>query len=333
MTQHEKIKASIIGVTGFTGAELLRVLLPHPHVELKYLVSRQYEAEPLSNLFPRLQGTNDLVVTNTDHETVAKDSDVVFLCLPHVASQEVAETFLGQTKLIDMSADFRLDDPAMYEKYYKTPHKKPEWLGERFVYGLPELNRKTLKSADAVANPGCNALLVQMMLLPFAGKIKQADVFLLTGTTGGGRSPRDPLDHPVLTGNVRSYLINQHRHTPEIIRTAQITEDQLNFTPTAGPFLRGIFATGFVQAESAPDFSCFDNEPFIRVCDKVELSNVVSNNFCDISVQDGVNGTYIIQGAIDNLLRGAAGTALQNMNLMFGFDEATGLTFNSAMYP
>ncbi len=333
MTQNKTIKASIIGVTGFTGAELLRVLMPHQNIELKYLVSRQYEAEPLANLFPRLKGTTDLKVTNTDYATVAKESDVVFLCLPHVASQEVVDNFLGKTKVIDMSADFRLDDAAMFEKYYGTAHTLPELLDGAFIYGLPELNRAAIKTANAVANPGCNALLVQMMLLPFAGNIKHADVSLFTGTSGGGRTARDPLDHPMLTNNVRSYLINAHRHTPEIIRTAQINEEQLNFAPTVGPYLRGIFATAFVQANKAPDLSCFNGEPFARVCDKVELSNVVSNNFCDISVQEGTSGTYIIQGAIDNLLRGAAGTALQNMNLMFGLDEATGLTFNSAIYP
>ena len=332
MTKDTNIKASIIGVTGFTGAELLRILIAHPHADLTYLVSRQYETEPLENIFPRLQGTG-LKVTNTDHATVAKDSDVVFLCLPHVASQEVIDTFLGQCKVIDMSADFRLDNPAMFEKYYGTAHLKPEMLSGDFIYGIPELNREMIKTANNIANPGCNALLVQMMLLPFTGKIKHADISLLTGTTGGGRKDRDPVDHPVLAQNVRSYQVNCHRHTPEIIRTAQIREDQLNFTPTVGPFLRGIFATGYIQADANPDTSGFDEHPFLRLRDKVELSNVVSTNYCDISIQDGVNGTYIVQGAIDNLLRGASGTGVQNMNLMFGLDETTGLTFNSAIYP
>ena len=337
MTQINKttdtIKVSIIGVTGFTGAELLRVLLSHPHVELTHLVSRQHKNTPIGEAFPRLSHVDGLVVTDVDHETVALESDVVFLCLPHVASQEVAETFLGKTKLIDMSADFRLDDAAVYERYYGTAHTKPEWLSGRFVYGLPELNRAALKEADAVANPGCNALLVQMMLLSFAGAIECVHVSLLTGTTGGGRSPRDPVDHPALSNNVRSYLINAHRHTPEITRTAQITEKQMNFAPTVGPFLRGIFATGFVTAAREADTSLFSGETFVRVCDKVELSNVVSTNFCDLSYQAGHSDTYIVQGAIDNLLRGAAGTAVQNMNLMFGFEEEAGLSFDSAVYP
>lgn len=327
------IKVSIIGVTGFTGAELVRVLLAHPQVQFQYLVSRQHEREPIGNIFPRLQHIEDLFVTNTDYETVAQDSDVVFLCLPHVASQEVIEAFLGKTKVIDMSADFRLDDAAVYETYYKTPHQKPDLLSGRFVYGLPELNRDAIQEADAVANPGCNALLVQLMLHPFAGHIEHADVSLLTGTTGGGRSARDPVDHPVLAGNVRSYLINAHRHTPEITRTAQISTEQLNFAPTVGPFLRGIFTTAFVRSRQPADMSVYQDHPFVRVLPKVELSNVISTNFCDLSVQDGEGDTYIVQGAIDNLLRGAAGTAVQNMNLMFGLAEDTALTFTSAIYP
>ncbi len=330
-----KIKVSVVGATGYTGSELLRLFLHHPSVEIAYLTSRQHEKTPVAKIFPRLAHVKDLYVTNTDYDTLAKESDVVFLCLPHVASQEMIGHFLGKTRVIDMSADFRLDDPAMFAKYYATEHLKPELLNGRFIYGLPELNKDRLVGADAVANPGCNALLVQMMLMPFAGKIDRANVSLFTGTTGGGRSPRDPIDHPALAGNVRSYQVNKHRHTPEIIRTAQITEDQLNFTPTVGPFLRGIFATAFlqVQGDAKPDFSAFEGAPFARVLDKVELNNVISTNYCDISVQEGNNGEVIVQGAIDNLLRGAAGTAVQNMNIMFGLDEMAGLNLATPVWP
>jgi len=327
------IKVSVIGATGYTGSELLRLFLHHQHVEIAYLTSRQHERTPASDIFPRLQHLDDLYITNTDYKTVAAESDVVFLCLPHVASQEVIDDFKGACKVIDMSADFRLSDPHSFETYYGTPHLKPDLLDGQFVYGLPELNKDALRSADLVANPGCNALLVQMMLLPFAGKIDHADVSLLTGTTGGGRSPRDPIDHPALAGNVRSYQVNSHRHTPEIIRTAQITAEQLNFTPTVGPFLRGIFATAFVKSSADPDLSAFMDAPFARICDKVELNNVISTNFCDLSFSKGHGGQYIVQGAIDNLLRGAAGTAVQNMNLMFGLDEIAGLNLATPVWP
>lgn len=327
------IKVSVIGATGYTGSELLRLFLGHDGVEIAYLTSRQHEKTPVGDVFARLQHLDDLFITNTDYNTVAEESDIVFLCLPHVASQEVIDQFMGKCKVVDMSADFRLSDAASFEKFYGTPHLKPELLDGRFVYGLPEMNKDAIASADLVANPGCNALLVQMMLLPFAGAIDMADVFLLTGTSGGGRSPRDPIDHPALSGNVRSYMINTHRHTPEILRTAEITEEQLNFTPTVGPFLRGIFATAFVRTSADPDLSAFLDAPFARICDKVELTNVVSTNFCDLSFAAANGGGYIVQGAIDNLLRGAAGTAVQNMNLMFGLDEITGLDLATPVWP
>lgn len=329
----DKIKLSIVGATGYTGAEILRLAIHHPNVDILYLTSRQHEKTPVSEVFPRLAGHDDLFLSNTPYEQVAQDSDVVFLCLPHVASQEVIETFMGKTKVIDMSADFRLDDAASFEKYYSTPHLKPELLDGTFVYGIPELHREAIQGADYVANPGCNALLVQMMLLPFAGRIIHANVSLFTGTTGGGRSKRDPMDHPALAGNVRSYQVNCHRHTPEIIRTAQITADQMNFTPTVGPFLRGIWATAFVDASGEADLSAFDNAPFIRVTDKVELNNVVSTNFCDLSFTRGTGGHIIVQGAIDNLLRGSGGVAIENMNLMFGLDQTTGLHLTTPVWP
>jgi N-acetyl-gamma-glutamyl-phosphate reductase common form len=328
-----KIKVSIIGVTGYTGTELLRCLLQHDHVELKYLVSRQHDGTPLADLFPRLGHITGLTITNTDHDTVAADSDVVFLCLPHKAAQEVAPTFLGKTKVIDFSADFRLTDKDTYERYYKIPHQQPDLLDGRFIYGLPEAYREEIKKADAVANPGCFALLVQLLLLPFKNNMKQADVIAISGTSGGGRSARDPVDHPYCAQNIRSYLVNEHRHTPEILATTGLRENQLNFAPTVGPFLRGIFANGFIQTGAKPNLTVFDGHPFVRLVDKVEMTHVVSTNFIDLNYTEGNGGEYIAQGALDNLLRGASGTAVQNMNIMFGIDETEGLQFNTPIYP
>lgn len=329
----DKIKASIIGVTGYTGTELLRCLLQHPQVELKYLVSRQYDGEPISKVFPRLSHRSDIKVSNTDYETVAKDSDIVFACLPHVTSQEVVPQFLGKTKIIDMSADFRLGDAATYQKYYDVEHCTPELLNGRFVYGAPEIFREEISKADAVANPGCFALLVQLLLLPFAGKMEGADVIAISGTSGGGRSPRDPVDHPYCAQNIRSYLINSHRHTPEILETTKLSEEQFNFAPTVGPFMRGIFAHAIIRNTECAEDGFFDGNPFVRDVEKVEMTNVVSTNFIDVSYQAGNNGTVIAQGALDNLLKGASGTAVQNMNLMFGLDETLGLHFDSPIYP
>lgn len=328
-----KIKVSIIGVTGYTGMELLRCLLQHNHVDIKYLASRQHDGTKLSELFPRLQHIDGLIITNTDHETIAAESDVVFLCLPHKAAQEVAPTFLGKTKVIDFSADFRLGDKETYERYYKIPHLHTDLLGGRFVYGLPEVFRDEIAKSDAVANPGCFALLVQLLLLPFKGNMDGANVIAISGTSGGGRADRDPVDHPALSQNIRSYLVNEHRHTPEILATTGLKEEQLNFAPTVGPFLRGIFANGFIKATAKPDLDVFKGHPFVRVSSKVELTNVVSTNFVDLSYEQGNNGEYIAQGALDNLLRGASGTAVQNMNIMFGIDETEGLNFNTPFYP
>lgn len=313
--------------------ELLRCLLQHPSVDIRYLVSRQHEGTKIGALFPRLSHLDDLRVTNTDYATVAKESDVVFLCLPHKAAQEVAPAFLGKTKLIDFSADFRLTDPTTYKKYYTDDHQHPDLLNGRFVYGLPEIYRDNIAKADAVANPGCFALLVQLLLLPLKGKMKQADVIAISGTSGGGRNARDPVDHPALSQNIRSYLVNEHRHTPEILATTGLKLGELNFSPTVGPFLRGIFAQAYIETTDAPDVALFTNEMFVRVVDKVELTNVVSTNFVDVSYTQGNGGRIMAQGALDNLLRGASGTAVQNMNIMCGLDETLGLSFDTPFYP
>ena len=247
-----KIKVSIIGVTGFTGMELLRCLLQHDHVELTYLVSRQHEGTDLSELFPRLSHIDGLKITNTDHDTVANESDVVFLCLPHKAAQEVVPSFIGKTKIIDFSADFRLSDKGTYERFYHIPHQHADLLNGQFIYGLPEILKEDIAKADAVANPGCFALLVQLMLYPFKNKMNSADVIAISGTSGGGRSARDPVDHPYCAQNMRSYLMNEHRHTPEILATSGLTEEKFNFAPTVGPFLRGIFATAFIDGAELP---------------------------------------------------------------------------------
>lgn len=330
---NKKLKASIIGVTGFTGTELLRCLLQHPSVEIAHLVSRQHDGKSVGEIFPRLSHIHDLKIANTDYESVAKDSDIVFACLPHKAAQDIVPQFLDKTKIIDMSADFRLSDADTYERYYKTKHTQPDLLNGRFVYGAPEIFRDEIKKADAVANPGCFALLVQLLLLPFKGKMDGADVVAISGTSGGGAAPRDPMDHPALAQNIRSYLVNEHRHIPEILATTGLSLEQLNFAPTVGPFARGIFAHAVIRNTACADDNFFDGNPFVRIVDKVEMTNVVSNNFIDLSYHQGHGDTVIAQGALDNLLKGASGTAVQNMNLMFDLPEEAGLSFDTPVYP
>ncbi|MCD8562595.1 MAG: N-acetyl-gamma-glutamyl-phosphate reductase [Alphaproteobacteria bacterium] len=329
------LKASIVGVTGYTGLELLRILLAHPHVEIAYLTSRQHENDPVGSVYPHLAGY-DLAISNTDLETVAKDSDVVFLCLPHKTSQETVASLYGKTKIIDLSADFRLDDPAVYERTYGLKHEYPEILKEA-IYGAPEWNKDKIAKADLVANPGCFALLSQILLYPFAGHIKSADIFAVTGSSGAGKSPVEGTHHPVRNHNLKSYNINKHRHIPEIIRTAQMDENQLNFVPSSGPFTRGIFAQAFITPERTVSLDvaekAYAHAPFVRLQNEVALANVTGSNFVDISYTQGQDGRIIAQGVLDNLVKGAAGCAVQNMNIMFGLEETLGLKTLSPLYP
>ncbi len=331
----EQIRASIIGVTGYTGLEVLRLCLAHPHVEIAHLTSRQHDNAPIGDVFPHLAGY-DLRITNTDHNEAAKNSDVVFLCLPHKTAQDVVADLHGRVKVIDLSADYRLDDASTYQHYYQIPHNH-ETLMSDVVYGAPEFHREAIKKATSVANPGCFALLSQLMLYPFAGQIESADLFAITGSSGAGKSATDGTHHPVRNHNIKSYNINKHRHIPEIIRTAQISAEQLNFVPTSGPFTRGIFAQAFIRlkdGQSLGDASRFyKNEPFIRIMNHVSLANIVGSNYCDLSFEHGQDGRIIVQGALDNLVKGAAGCALQNMNIMCGLDEEAGLKALSPVYP
>jgi len=329
-----KIRASIIGITGYTGLEQLRLLLAHPHVEIAHLTSRQHDDVAIGEIYPHLSHLS-YRITNTDTETVGRDSDVVFIALPHKTAQDVVATLHGKTKVIDLSADYRLDDVATYEKYY-GPHAHPALLKE-VVYGLPEINRDSIKTANTVANPGCFALLGQLLLLPFAGAIKHVNLFAITGSSGAGKTPTDGTHHPVRSHNIKSYSINAHRHIPEITRTAEITAEQLDFVPTSGPFTRGIFATAFVETKGRDGVKCamdlYAPHPFVRVMEEIALANVVGSNFCDLSYKKITDTTYIAQGAIDNLVKGSAGCAIQNMNLMFGLPETTGLMTLTPLYP
>ena len=330
-----RLKASIIGITGYTGLEQLRLLLAHPQVDIAYLTARVEKDTKIGEIHPHLSHL-DLMVTNTDHKTVAKNSDVVFLALPHKTAQDVVADIHGLCKVIDHSADYRLDDANTYTKYYGIPHHHPKLLAE-IPYGFPELNKAKIKESSTVANPGCFAILAQLMLYPYAGYIEHADIMAVTGSSGAGKSPTDGTHHPVRNHNLKSYGINTHRHIPEITRTAKIADSQLNFVPTSGPFTRGIFATAFIKIKSGAKLTCstelYKDCPFVRIVPEVSLANVVGSNFCDIAYTKVSDTDFIAQGAIDNLVKGAAGTAIQNMNLMFGFTETEGLDILCPLYP
>ncbi|PCJ98626.1 MAG: N-acetyl-gamma-glutamyl-phosphate reductase [Zetaproteobacteria bacterium] len=326
-------RVSIIGITGYTGLELLRVLNGHPEVTLAHVTSRQHENTPIGDVFAHLAHM-EITISNPDLDVIAKDSDVVFLCLPHKTAQDTVAALYGKVKIIDLSADFRLDDVKTYEKHYNTPHNYPDLL-DKAVYGLPEITgNDKIATADLIANPGCFALLSQLMLYPFAGQIQHTDIMAITGSSGSGKSASDGTHHPVRSHNMKSYNINKHRHIPEICRSAEITENQINFVPTSGPFTRGIFATAFIKTnEDVGIDGLYENAPFVRVMDNVALANIVGSNFCDLSFQRVSECEYIVQGVIDNLVKGAAGCAVQNMNLICGYDETLGLLSLSPVYP
>ncbi len=329
-------RVSIIGITGYTGLELLRLLLAHPKVDIAHVTSRQHDGVDIGTVYPHLSHL-DIQVTNPDLNKIAEDSDVVFLCLPHKTAQDTVAALFGKVKIIDLSADFRLDDVKTYEQYYQVPHNHAHLL-DKAVYGISEIvGNDTIANAELVANPGCFALLSQMLLFPFAGSIEHANIMAITGSSGSGKSASDGTHHPVRNHNLKSYNINKHRHIPEICRSAKITEDQMNFVPTSGPFTRGIFATAFIQIKAGAGFTNTDelykDNPFIRVQDSVALANIVGSNFCDLSFQKVNDQNYIVQGALDNLVKGASGCAVQNMNLMCGYDETLGLSTLAPLYP
>lgn len=340
----KKISTSILGATGYTGLELIRLLLVHPQVELKYLVSPSHAGQKLSAVYPHLQGICDLKLTATPPEEVAQNSDLVFLALPHLEAQKIVPKIIGKTKIIDLSGDFRLKDPAMFQKYYAHNHEYTDGLKD-FVYGLADSHEQaaTIKQAHNIANPGCFAITSELALSPLKDHIKHVDIFAITGSSGAGKAPADTTHHPIRAHNVKSYKICEHQHIPEIIQAVNLTENQLNFVPTSGPFVRGIHLTAFVEtdfddSQNLPGqieksyIKFYENSPFIRIKNQVALSEVIGSNFCDIAIT-AHNGKLIIQAAIDNLVKGAAGTAIQNMNLLFDLPQTTGLLNLSPLFP
>lgn len=333
----KKITVSIIGVTGYTGLELLRMLKAHSNVEIKHLVSGSTKNCDLAELYPHLAASGPYPLSSASNEQVARDSDIVFLALPHLVAQDIVPTIIGKTKIIDLSGDFRLKNLAEFQRYYGMKHKYPEGL-KQFAYGLSEQNREVIAAADCVANPGCFATAVSLALLPLAGAYKSADVMAVTGSSGSGKTPSEGTHHPLRAHNMKSYKIGAHQHLPEIAQALGVSIKQITMVPTSGPFTRGIFATIFVSGIKpgidVPHVFAeyYKDRLFVRMKPVVSLADVVGSNFCDISVAQ-VGDTLVIQSVIDNLVKGAAGQAVQNMNLMMGLDESAGIESLLPLYP
>ena len=352
MNRNKKINVAVAGATGFAGAELVKLLARHSGVNLVALAhSPGTDDAPISKTFPQLAGVCDLMVENIDAILNCDQLDAAFLALPHRAAMAVAKPLLAKgVKVIDLSADYRLRDVSVYERWYDVKHEDKENLAEA-VYGLCEFYREKIKSATLVANPGCYPTSALLPLIPLLkeGLIKSENIIIdsKSGASGAGRKVSAALQFCEVNESFKAYGIFSHRHTPEINQELSLAGGGANvdviFTPHLLPLHRGIQSTIYVDCLGPGECSgnqqkmsieiqkvyekAFGDEFFVRVKGEgatVEIKNVANTNFCDISYF--VNGNkLIITSVIDNLLKGASGQALQNFNIMYGFDETEGL--------
>jgi N-acetyl-gamma-glutamyl-phosphate reductase len=338
------IKAGIVGGTGYTGVELLRLLAQHPQVELKAITSRKEAGTPVAQMFPSLRRRVELAFVEPSARSLA-GCDVVFFATPNtVAMGEARAVLEGGARIVDISADFRLKDVAEWERFYKTRHAAAELVREA-VYGLPEVNREQIRRARLVANPGCYPTSVQLGFLPLveAGAVDVEHLIAdaKSGVSGAGRKTELSLMFAEASDNFAAYNVMAHRHWPEIRQgLAQIAKREVGlvFTPHLTPLIRGIHATLYARVTKDLDFqSLFEKryagEPFVDVMpagSHPDTRSVRAANTCRIAVHRPPESakradTLVVLSVIDNLVKGASGQAVQNMNLMFGLPEALGL--------
>lgn len=338
------IQAGVIGATGYAGAELVRLLQAHPNVQLSAISSVSFTGQALSEIYPAYLGLCDLVCT--DQDEVIENSDVIFAALPHGLSQELAQSCHDKGKaFVDLGADFRLEDEADYKEWYGESFLSKE-LHDLAVYGLPELFRENIKGKRLIANPGCYTTAAPLALAPAVknGLVELTGIIAdcKSGSTGAGRKPGQNTHFPELNEGFSAYKVAAHRHTPEMEQTlSQVAGEKLTltFVPHLLPISRGILATCYARLKPgvteeqvwAAYQAMYANEPFVRLLPKGQVADVKRvrfSNFCDISLHfDARCGQLIAISAIDNMVKGAAGQAVQNMNLMFGLEETTGLLF------
>lgn len=311
-------KVGIVGANGYTGSELIRVLAFHPNVSLSFLYSRSNPGTKISDLYPDLTAVCEQVLTDKP-----KDVDILFLCLPHKESQNwlIQNQVKDETLVIDLGNDFRLDG---------------SFGGRNFIYGLPEINKKNLSGSKSIANPGCFATAIQLALLPLAEKGLLNEVYTtgITGSTGAGQSLQATTHFTWRNDNISAYKTLTHQHVDEVLQqlvSLNHKEVSLNFVPWRGDFARGIFTSSTVKTELVlsdmvqlyQDF--YEKEPFVKVSDNaIDLKQVVNTNRCVIHIEKSGN-VAVIHSAIDNLLKGASGQAVQNMNIAMGWEENLGL--------
>lgn len=343
-------KVSILGATGYAGAELVKLILQHPNATLTHITSESHTGQALADVYPHMRGITDLTLESMDNlEAIAKDSDFIFIALPHGHAMAVGKALVDTpVKIIDLGADYRFSDTKVYEAWYHVPHTHP---GAPSVYGLAELNREAIKSAKIIGNAGCYTTASILALAPLVKnhmiQINSIIIDAKSGTSGAGRSAKLDTHYPEFYDAFKAYGVATHRHTPEIeaalgkLNGAPI---MLNFTPHLVPMSRGILATAYANLNEGvtPDAvsqafeKAYATEPFVRLLGLNAYPNtkyVRGSNFIDIAWHiDERTGRVIVLSAIDNLVKGAAGQAVQNFNIACGYEETTGLKL-VPMYP
>jgi N-acetyl-gamma-glutamyl-phosphate reductase len=333
------IRVAVLGATGYTALELFKILLRHPEVKIVAATSRQEGSPAISSVHPSLTRRIDLVLEDLTPAQIAARAECIFSCLPHGVTAGMAPELLAAgARIVDFSADYRLDDPAVFAEWYGMKHPDPQRLP--VVYGLPELFREQIRPAKLVANPGCYPTSAILPLAPLLkeGLIEPDDIIIdaKSGISGAGRSPKLTTLYPECNESISAYNIGRHRHTPEIeqvLGKAAGGRVQVIFTPHLVPMDRGILATtysrprGEVTEDRLFDVlrSAYDDEPFVRVVEHLPATkDTTDSNFCDITARV-VRGRVLTVSCIDNLIKGAAGAAVQNFNILYGFPEALAL--------
>lgn len=340
-----KVKVSIVGASGYTGGEMLRLLLFHPSVEVRQVTSESYTGKFVYKVHPNLRKSTMLKFVSVSE---LEPCDILFLCLPHNSSQNRIDEFkILAPRIIDLSADFRLNNSVEYEKWYGYKHIRPDLLNQ-FVYGIPELHRDEMKKANYISSAGCNATASILALYPlYKNDLVQEDrtvIEVKAGSSEGGNKINEGSHHPERSGVVRSYMPTQHRHSAEIMQELSFGKKiNVHFSATAIDMVRGLLATCHVflkenlhEKEIWKIYrEAYGNEPFIRIVKESEgiyrypePKLLSGTNYCDIGFKkDEFSDRLVVISAIDNLMKGAAGQALQAFNLMVGIDERTGLEF------
>ncbi|KAJ4733655.1 N-acetyl-gamma-glutamyl-phosphate reductase [Rhynchospora pubera] len=338
------VRIGVLGASGYTGAEIVRLLANHPYFAITVMTADRKAGQPFGSVFPHLN-TQELPNMVAIKDADFSDVDAVFCCLPHGTTQEIIKGLPKQLKVVDLSADFRLKNIAEYEEWYGQPHKAPK-LQEEAVYGLTEIYREEIENARLVANPGCYPTSIQLPLMPLieAGLIELRNIIIdaKSGVSGAGRGAKEANLYTEIAEGIHSYGITKHRHVPEIeqglsgVANSKVT---VSFTPHLMPMSRGMQSTIYVKMATGVTtddlyhhlIATYENEEFVKVLEKGAVPHtrhVRGSNYCLLNVfEDRIPGRAIIISVIDNLVKGASGQALQNLNLMMGFPENTGLDY------